>query len=32
MNVEKFTLHRKFTTKKAKNRRKSAEFSPLNYN
>lgn len=32
MNVEKFTLHCKVTTKKAKNRNMSAEFSPLNYN
>lgn len=32
MNVEKFTLHFKITTKKAKNRNISAEFSPLNYN
>ncbi len=32
MNVEKFTLRCKVTTKMAKNRNISAEFSPLNYN
>lgn len=32
MNVEKFTLRCKFTTKKRKNRNMSADFSQLNYN